>query len=149
MSLVPLRGVSIPFGLLGLDAVETHQSGHTVLAAPHPLTPELPVDPGAAVCPPAGSKDRPDPCDQGLVCHLSLADRPFLPGIIAAPGYIQHPTQSGDGKDFTVGIHKGKPHLFGREKIATAFFKMSRSWRRISFSRSSSRSVFFSGGSCP
>ena len=78
-----------------------------------------------------------DLLDQFSVSHLSLTGRSRLPGIIAAGRYTKCSAQRSDRISSTLISDELEPHDFGCEKMATAFFKMSRSCRRVAFSRSS------------
>jgi hypothetical protein len=76
--------------------------------------------------------------DKFLIDHLSLSDRALEPAIITTGRYVQqlaHPTNAKVG---LMSLDKSKPQFLGFEaKMATAFFKISRSWRVMASSRSS------------
>src|SRR3954451_17270136 len=75
---------------------------------------------------------------QHHVVTLAAASWPTSPGEIAALANLEHTTQVMDGKLRFRPIDEREPHrLPSRTKKAVAFFRMSRSCRRISFSRRS------------
>jgi hypothetical protein len=62
-----------------------------------------------------------------LIGHLSLADRPDTPGVVSAMGNPEHPTHQAHWILITLSLTKLEFHRFVCEKMAMAFFKMSRS----------------------
>src|SRR5260221_12235476 len=77
-------------------------------------------------------------CQQHRVVTLAAACRPISPGKIAALTTTTRATQLVDGEWCSRPIDERDPHrLPSRAKKAVAFFRMSRSCRRISFSRRS------------
>src|SRR3979411_2442063 len=75
---------------------------------------------------------------QHHVISLAVAGQPTSPGKIAALADTKHAAQAVDGELRFRPIDEREPHrLPSRTKKAVAFFRMSRSWRRISFSRRS------------
>src|SRR3979411_19255 len=77
-------------------------------------------------------------CQQHHVVTLAAAGWPAPPGEIAALTNTKHAAQAMDGEFRFRPVDEREPHrLPSRAKKAVAFFRMSRSWRRISFSRRS------------
>ena len=74
---------------------------------------------------------------QFSVRHLPLAGRSFAPSVITTGRHTQHSAHNGNWVLFPVGLDVLESHRLGCEKMATAFFSMSLSWRRTLFSRSS------------
>src|SRR3954462_7151453 len=75
---------------------------------------------------------------QHHVVTLAAASWPTFPGEIAALANPEHTAQAIGGNARVRPIDEREPHrLPSRTKKAVAFFKMSRSCRRISFSRRS------------
>src|SRR4029077_2456099 len=75
---------------------------------------------------------------QHHVVALAAAGQPTSPGKIAALADTKHAAQAVDGELRFRPIDEREPHrLPSRAKKAVAFFRMSRPWRRISFSRRS------------
>jgi hypothetical protein len=75
---------------------------------------------------------------QHHVVTLAAAGQPTSPGKIAALADTKHAAQAVDGELRFRPIDERESHrLPSRTKKAVAFFRMSRSWRRISFSRRS------------
>ena len=75
---------------------------------------------------------------QHHVVALAVAGQPTSPGKITALADTKHATKAMDGECRFRPIDEREPHrLPSRAKKAVAFFRMSRSWRRISFSRHS------------
>src|SRR3981081_3544896 len=77
-------------------------------------------------------------CQQHHVVTLVAAGWPAPPGEIAALTNTKHAAQAMDGEFRFRPVDEREPHrLPSRAKKAVAFFRMSRSWRRVSFSRRS------------
>src|SRR4030081_801668 len=77
-------------------------------------------------------------CQQHHVVPWAAAGWPTPPGEIAALTNTKPTAQAVDGELRFRPIDEREPHrLPSRAKKAVAFFRMSRSWRRISFSRRS------------
>src|ERR1700692_3640970 len=77
-------------------------------------------------------------CQRHHVVTLAAAGWPAPPGEIAALTNTKHAAQAMDGEFRFRPINEREPHrLPSRAKKAVAFFRMSRSCRRISFSRPS------------
>src|SRR3979490_817188 len=77
-------------------------------------------------------------CQQHHVVTLAAAGWPAPPGEIAALTNTKHAAQAMDGEFRFRPVDEREPHrLPSRAKKAVAFFRMSRSWRRGSFSRRS------------
>jgi hypothetical protein len=107
------------------------------------------IDTGAAIRPIAFFVNGLDFFEQFLVGHLPLAGWPFSPNIIAARRYVQHPTHERYHKFLSVILDKLVSHRFGLLKMATVFFRMSLSCRRIAFSFSKCRILSCSGINLP
>src|SRR3954469_18319788 len=99
---------------------------------------QFPPHPGTAIGAVREGKGRPDMCQQHHVVALAAACWPTSPGEIAALADAEHAAQTVDRELRFHPIDQREPHrLPSRAKKAVAFFRMSRSCRRISFSRPS------------
>ena len=86
-----------------------------------------------------------DANSQALVINSSLALRPVAPVVIAATRHRKSMAHLLNTPESAVLVYEFE-YLFGSsEKMATAFFRMSRSCRRRSFSRLRRRSSSSSG----
>ena len=109
------------------DAVETHQTGNSVVAAAHTLSVKLGGHSGAPVQSTTGSMDFSDSLHQSIVLHFLTALWPLSPGVIPAPGYFKHVAHLCHSECGAVSLDKLELHSELLAKKATAFFKMSRS----------------------
>ena len=76
---------------------------------------------------------------QLLIGHLPRAGWAFKPGVVTTPGNLQHPTHHRNLEFVPVSRDELIFHRGFRVKIASAFFKMSRSCSTIANSRSRPR----------
>src|ERR1051326_2617474 len=76
---------------------------------------------------------------------LPCRGRTLAPGVEAANRDPQDPAHDADLPLPQGGLDKAETVFYGCEKMATAFFKISRSWRNISFSRRNRRTSASSG----
>src|SRR4051812_18247804 len=97
------------------------------------------MHPGTAVAPVRLRVDDANPGEERLVLFHPLGERAGTPCVVPGPRHLQHPTHRGDVKDASVRLDELKPHRSSLAKKAVAFFKMSRSSLRRSFSRRSRR----------
>ena len=109
------------------DAVETHQTGNSVVTAADSLSVQLGGHPGTPVQSTTGSMDLFDSFHQSIVLLVPMALRPLPPGVIPAPGYIKHVAHLCHSECGAVSLDKLELHSERLAKKATAFFKMSRS----------------------
>jgi hypothetical protein len=116
----------------GLDDMRTHQPGHKLVVTAMIPSTEL-------------SMDHVDGLDQLTVRQRSLTGLALPPSIVAAGRYFQRFTQVTNR--ILMDMVRYELVLLGRfsEKMAMAFFEMSRSWRRTSLSRRSRRNSSSSG----
>src|SRR3712207_948736 len=128
----------LAFGL-GPDVVLAHQPSHTVASDPVAFGLQAGVHAWAAVGLPTLAMDRLDLRDQGLILGRPGALRPPQPVVEAAGRGIQNPAHWAHRKVFAMIFDELEFHFGISEKMATAFFKMSRSIRKRSFSRFSFR----------
>ena len=76
---------------------------------------------------------------QPCVLLLATAGLAFPPGVIRTDRDIQHSTEQSHCTPFPLLFYEGVLRFGSCVKIPIAFFKISRSWRKISFSRRSRR----------
>src|SRR4051794_24038683 len=143
-----------------VDALETgrgHQPRDPLAAAARALVGELGMDPGHAVRPPAAEVDPADVVGQGGIGPGSLRGRSRRPGPEAARGDTEH---AAHGRHWVGGplsldepVHDHRVSSVSVAKKTAAFFRISRSIRRVRFSRlslvSSARSSVLSPGVAP
>src|ERR1700704_6838683 len=79
----------------------------------------------------------PDIDQQLAIGDLAQALWLRMPSVEAGRRHAQRIAHDAHRPDIPVVLDQAEPHLGGSEKMATAFFKMSRSIRRRSFSRRS------------
>ena len=127
MALVPLGCRLEPLALLGSKPTQFHQAGHSALAAGHTLRTKLTVDAWTAIDTAILMVHGLDLPEELSVGHLPHAGRPLAPGVIAAGADIQYLAQLGYRELPPVIGDELEPGLLGCEKMATAFFRMSRS----------------------
>src|SRR4051794_22687270 len=133
-----VRGPLEPPLLPTLQAVVAHQPGDPAATDPEAAIPQFPRHPGTAVGAVRQGKGQPDMRQQHHVVTLAAAGWPTFPGEIAALADAEHAAQAVDRELRFCPIDEREPHrLPSRTKKAVAFFRMSRSCRRISFSRRS------------
>ena len=126
-----------------------HQSPYSLSRDPDLVRhAQLGVDAPGAVDAAGAAVDLADALGQERIVKRSLGGRTPLPGVKCLPTHAEHPAHQ---RDRVVGLLRGdepvgighRPSL-SRAKKAAAFFRISRSWRRVRFSRrrrpSSSRS---------
>src|SRR6516164_2518147 len=120
------------------EPVLAHQASYPAAPDCEAAIPQFPRHSGTAIGAVRQGKGRPDMRQQHHVVALAAADQPTSPGEIAALANTKHAAQAMDGEFRFCPIDEREPHrLPSRAKKAVAFFRMSRSWRRISFSRRS------------
>src|SRR3954454_1516814 len=133
-----VRGPLEPPLLPSLQAVVTHQASRPAATDYQAGVLQFPRHPGTAIRAVRQSKGRPDMRQQHHVFTLAATGWPISPGEIAALADAEHAAQTVDGEFRFRPINEREPHrLPSRAKKAAAFFRMSRSCRRISFSRRS------------
>src|ERR1700704_5059638 len=137
-SVLAARGRFNPPLLPSLQAVVAHQPGYPAATDREAAIPQFPRHSGTAIGAVRQGKGRPDMCQQHHVVPLAAAGWPTPPGEIAALTNTKPTAQAIDGEFRFRPIDEREPHrLPSRAKKAVAFFRMSRSCRRISFSRRS------------
>ena len=85
-------------------------------------------------------EESPQEYQQPLIGFLPCARFPFVPGVIAGTGNLQHFAHQTDPELLGMTLNETVSHLLSLLKKTTAFFKMSRSSRRRMFSRRRRRS---------
>jgi hypothetical protein len=124
------------------EPVLARQSGYPAAPDCKAAIPQFPRHSGTAIGAVRQGKGRLDMRQQHHVVALAAADQPASRGEIAALANTKHAAQAMDGEFRFCPIDEPEPHrLPSRAKKAVAFFRMSRSWRRISFSRRSKLSA--------
>src|SRR6202165_2827095 len=137
-SVMAVRGPLEPPLLPSPEAVVAHQPGYPAATDREAAIPQFPRHSGTAIGAVRQGKGRPDMCQQHHVVTLAAAGWPAPPGEIAALTNTKHAAQAMDGEFRFRPVDEREPHrLPSRAKKAVAFFRMSRSWRRVSFSRRS------------
>src|SRR6478609_1834996 len=135
---IAVRGPLEPPLLPSLQAVVAHQASRPAATDHQAGVLQFPRHPGTAIGGVREGKGRADMCQQHHVVALAATGWPISPGEIAALADAEHAAQAVDGELRFRPIDERKPHrLPSRTKKAVAFFRMSRSCRRISFSRRS------------
>src|SRR4051812_36477018 len=135
---IAVRGPLEPPLLPSLQAVVAHQPSDPAATDPEAAIPQFPRHPGTAVGAVRQGKGRSDMRQQHHVVALAAAGWPTSPGEIAALADAEHAAQAVDRELRFRPMDERKPHrLPSRAKKAVAFFRMSCSCRRISFSRRS------------
>src|SRR5271163_2628118 len=130
-----VRGPLEPPLLPSPQAVVAHHPGYPAATDRKAAIPQFPRHSGTAIGAVRQGKGRADMRQQHHVVTLAAAGRPTPPGKIAALADTKHTAQAMDGEFRFRRIDEREPHrLPSRTKKAVAFFRMSRSCRRISFS---------------
>lgn len=109
------------------EAVETHQTGNSVVTALNAFSMKLGSHPGAPVQSSTGSMDLFDSVHQLIILLVPMALGPLPPGVIPAPGYSKHVAHLCHSECGAVSLDELEFHSERLAKKATAFFKMSRS----------------------
>src|SRR3954466_16317291 len=136
--MIAVRGSLEPPLLPSLQAVVAHQPGYPATADHQAGVLQFPRHPGTAIGAVREGKGRADMRQQHHVVTLAAAGWPTSPGEIAALANSEHTAQAMGGKFSFRPINEREAHrLPPRTKKAVAFFRMSRSCRRISFPRRS------------
>ncbi len=147
------------FAVRGPDVVPAHQPRHTLAVAGEAAAEQLAVHARAAVTMAHLPIDLPDRGQESCVllpapaatllardtaATSATAAATFqpaalapAPGLVAAGRHLQHAAQPLDRVLVGVDHYEPVPGFAGCEKMAIAFFKISRSCRRIAFSRCS------------
>src|SRR6266536_2127832 len=100
---------------------------HPLPTAPHAFPSQGRMNAWAAIGFPAQLVFLPDLHQQSLVGLRSLAGRATPPSVIPTAVYAQHLAHLFHSKLAFMQLHELVPQLFVREKMFTAFFRMSRS----------------------
>ena len=149
MGLVALGGrLESPF-MLGPDVIPPHQARNPVLTALPTQRQERVIDAWAAIGLVVITMDDLDLLQELSIRHLSLAGRPGVPGVVATARHLQHLAHAIHWQLTSILFDELESHLFGCEKMATAFFRMSRSCLTISNSRCRCRSSSSAAGMRP
>jgi hypothetical protein len=137
-SMMAVRGPLEPPLLPRPQAVVAHQASRPAATDYQAGILQFPRHPGTAIGAVRQSKGRSDMRQQHHVVALAATGGPTSPGEIAALADAEHAAQAVDGEFRFRPIDEREPHrLPSRAKKAVAFFRMSRSCRRISFSQRS------------
>ena len=110
---------------------------------------KLPGDLRAAIAALAAGKDLADLGIQALIIQLPLARLSLNPSLISAARHLKDSAHLLHTKFRAVLAHEPEYRCGSSEKMATAFFKMSRSRRSRSFSRLSCRNSSSAGFKWP
>src|SRR5688572_23592379 len=135
--------------LLGPQLLLTHQASHPILPTLEPLNPQFGLNSGTAIGLPAVLMNVFDLLPQGLIGHLPQAGRAFQPSVVTTARDRQHPTHHRNREFGPVSRNELIFHRRLRVKMASAFFKMSRSCCTIANSRSRLRTYSSSAFMCP
>src|SRR5262245_3589031 len=139
----------------GGQSTRPHQARHPLATGPAPAGPQLGKNPRAPVALPALGVDRRDLKAQPGVGLRAWPRRPRLPGVESGARHVKSATEQPHWEGGLLPGDEGEPHAFSFAKKAVAFFRMSRSIRRVRTSRqswpNSSRSAVVSApaGPCP
>jgi hypothetical protein len=121
--------------VFGNDSMLAHQTGHTVSTAGITVAIQLSMNAGTAVCFSALLMGHFDFHQQAPVLLTAEALTTVQPGIEPASAHFQCPAHQTHWKRFPMVPYERISHRESFEKIAAAFFNISRSMRRTSFSR--------------
>ena len=125
---IPLRGARhASTSLSSGDLVPMHQAGHPFPTAGDSFAFQGGVDARTAIGFSAELEFFPDPHQQPLIRLISRAWATIAPGIISAAARAQHLAHAFHVKLVFMGCHEFVPHPLAREKMFTAFFRISRS----------------------
>src|SRR5712691_30072 len=112
-----------------------HQPGHPFARDASPLLTQLDVETRTAISALMSTKPLSKLfCELGIFSRV-LADRALQPGVIATLVYSEHTAHDHNRKFLLILFNELISHLDSREKMPTAFFNISRSCRKSSFSR--------------
>lgn len=132
---IALRGLALcgprPRAELGLP----HQTRNPVASTTNALYTQFHLNPRTAIHPAMGDEGMGNPSGQFAIFPCASAQRTFFPGIIPAHGYVQYPAHHAHSILVSMRFDKTKALGYGCEKMATAFFRISRSCRTRSSSR--------------
>ncbi len=133
---VPLRGVRrSPLGYSPDQPVQAHQAGHSFPAAERARSTQGRMNAGRAIGLSTGLVHLPDLPQQRLVGLCPRTDLASLPSVIAAAAHVKDLTHAPDPMLLLMGGHEFVFHVLFREKMFTAFFRISRSSCRSASSR--------------
>src|ERR671911_914744 len=124
--------------LPGLETILAHQPGGAASPDRQALVLQLAGHAWTSVGPIREGEGRADVSQQHQILPLARTSRTGAPGEVAAGADTEDLAQALDGEVFFRHIDELEPHrLPSLAKKAVARLRMSRSWRRISFSRRS------------
>jgi len=125
---VTLRSYRAPFlSFSSCDLVQAHEAGHTLLATLHTLLLQSSMDARAPVRSTTDLIRLLDFHQENFILLNSLTRRTRTPSIIATASNSQHSAHALDSKLTFMLNHEFVDHRLFREKMLTAFFRMSRS----------------------
>ena len=116
-------------------ALCSHKPRHSVFTADNPLGSQFFRYPRASIGLSSQGICFPDMIHQFIIPLLSATHGSSLPPVIGAPCYVEYPAHLLHPERGAILIHKEILHLGRFEKMAKAFFKISRSSLRSAFSR--------------
>ena len=119
----PVMGGPRPRAELGLP----HQTRDPVASTVNALHTQFYLNPQTVIHSPMRGEGMGDPPGQFAIFSFASAQRAFSPGIIPAHGYVQYPAHRAHSILISMRLDKTKALGYGCEKMATAFFKISRS----------------------
>src|SRR5262245_42200975 len=151
--MIRVRGAAKSSPSMAAEAVVAHQPRHALAAHALPPLTQLGMHPRTAVAPAALHVNRLN-CDPELLILLGPPrEGSRLPRVEPRARYLQRAAQHPHRELGLLRGDESKPHGFSFAKKAVAFFRMSRSIRRVRFSRrrrpSSSRSAVVSAPVAP
>ena len=112
-----------------------HQASHPLTRTLDPLIPQLGMYPWAPIHPTIGLENDLHLVSEFGIFPAVLARRALAPGIVPADRHIEHSAHQRDGILVPVFPNELVSHALSREKMPTAFFRISRSCLTISNSR--------------
>ncbi len=134
-----------PFSF-GPQTSGTHQAGDALPGDLNTFRAQLGMNARGSVAPFAALVDFPDALLEQRIPLLLVGDRPSSPTVVPAHRDLQHATHHVQAVLRTVLGDEAVPQrVVSLAKKAAAFFRISRSWRRISFSLRSRRISCCSG----
>src|SRR4051812_36330172 len=131
------RAHTIAAWCLGPDAVPAHHPFDPLAADALARGTQFGMNTWCPIAASMGGMNPPDIAQQLAIGDLARAFWPGSPSVIARRRYTERIAHDAHRPDIPLILDQAEPHLGGSKKMATAFFKMSRSMRSRSFSRRS------------
>src|SRR5215831_12538527 len=118
----------------GLDAGLPHEATHARLPTSKAQRAQLHADPRRAIALLHLPLNLADPRREHVICLHAFTERPIAPRIVAGLRHLQHSAHRRDVPNAGVRLDERESHRASLAKKAVAFFRISRSSRRRSFS---------------